>query len=294
MFTKFLIIILFIAQSIFSAQSIKQLLPEDNEISDWKRDAPAELYSKDHLYDYIDGGADIFLEYGFRQVVTQTYAHGDEEIVIDIYEMADADAAFGIYSIRRDPQQPTLDLGDDATLYDYQLSFWQNRYFVVITAFKSDSATQDKLKWFAAVIARKIRRHANPPQLLSLLPEDGLIPRSCCYIRGPLAFNTQFYISPKNVLDLRRNAVDAVSGSYRFDGAEAKFFIVHYPDEAEARAHLDRLLQHFSQNYERISSRPLSLYADAQGNFYAAKCRKNLLLVVANASTITIVEKLLK
>ena len=37
-------------------------------IEGWKRTGPPDRYAKDGLYGYIDGGAEIVLSYGFREL----------------------------------------------------------------------------------------------------------------------------------------------------------------------------------------------------------------------------------
>ena len=62
-------------------------------------------YGADNLYDFINGGAEVYVEYGFAQVITQEYVKGDDSIIFTIYEMGSPEAAFGIFSYNRTPQK---------------------------------------------------------------------------------------------------------------------------------------------------------------------------------------------
>ena len=51
------------------------------------------------LYGFMNGGADLFLEYGVRKLTTRDLVYIDEEYTLDIYEMPTPEDAFGIYSV---------------------------------------------------------------------------------------------------------------------------------------------------------------------------------------------------
>ena len=51
------------------------------------------------LYGFMNGGADLFLEYGVRKLTTRDLVYSGEEYTLDIYEMPTPEDAFGIYSV---------------------------------------------------------------------------------------------------------------------------------------------------------------------------------------------------
>ena len=74
-------------------------------IPGWTRTGPPERYNKEGLYGYIDGGAEIVLQYGFRELAVSTFKPAaapaaPKEIVLEIYRMASGEAAFGLYSTK--------------------------------------------------------------------------------------------------------------------------------------------------------------------------------------------------
>jgi len=90
-----------------------------SKLSPYEINTALSIYEGKKLYAYIDGGADIFFEYGFYRVLTQNYRYHDESIIVDIYDMIDTNAAFGIYSIQQDPSLPPLGCGDGGILSDF-------------------------------------------------------------------------------------------------------------------------------------------------------------------------------
>ncbi|MCF8301910.1 MAG: hypothetical protein K9I94_01440 [Bacteroidales bacterium] len=60
-----------------------------------------EVYSGNSLWGYINGGADLYLEYGFDKMRVIDLTIEDENLKIDLYKMEDAVSAYGIFSVNR-------------------------------------------------------------------------------------------------------------------------------------------------------------------------------------------------
>ncbi|HLP15321.1 MAG TPA: DUF6599 family protein [Bacteroidota bacterium] len=56
-------------------------------------------YDGNSLWGYIDGGADVYLEYGFSQLLAVKAEQNGVRYQIDCYRMNDAESAYGIFSI---------------------------------------------------------------------------------------------------------------------------------------------------------------------------------------------------
>ena len=56
------------------------------------------FYDGNSLWGYIDGGADLYLEYGFKKLLNQEVELNGAHYKVDIYNMSDAESAFGIFS----------------------------------------------------------------------------------------------------------------------------------------------------------------------------------------------------
>jgi len=59
-----------------------------------------ETFNGNSLWGYMNGGADIYLEYGFKGLRVQEFKIDDQIIKAEIYLMNDQESAFGIYSIK--------------------------------------------------------------------------------------------------------------------------------------------------------------------------------------------------
>ena len=77
------------------------------KVGDWSAAGKDAVYDRKTLYGYMDGGAEVYLAFDFRQVFTRKYAGPDgrnQEISLDIYDMGAPAEAYGIFSCdREDP-----------------------------------------------------------------------------------------------------------------------------------------------------------------------------------------------
>jgi hypothetical protein len=156
------------------------------DIGPWRAEGEAEVYVGDELFIYINGGAEIYHEYGFEQVAVQRYRRGDDTVSAEIYTM-EADA-FGIYSFARSSNGQAVDLGDGATAADYYLHFWSGPDLAVVTAESEFVDRTDAILEIAAAIAGCRRSGGVTPNLIDRLPSEGLVAGSEVYFTGRLAF----------------------------------------------------------------------------------------------------------
>lgn len=57
------------------------------------------IFTGTGLFGYMNGGAELFLEYGVKKLTTRDLVYLGEEYALDIYEMPTPEDAYGIYSV---------------------------------------------------------------------------------------------------------------------------------------------------------------------------------------------------
>ena len=82
---KFSLSILYLLITIQLFGQIK--LPENNIVNGWIKSDKSRLFKKTALFNHINGGAELFHEFGFDELIVQNYQNGFEEITIEIYQM---------------------------------------------------------------------------------------------------------------------------------------------------------------------------------------------------------------
>jgi uncharacterized protein DUF6599 len=214
-------------------QVLPPTLPE--EAAGWKAIAPADRYDADTIFQYIDGLGEVYLAYGMASCLARRYAapDRDDRVIVDVFEMASAADAFGIFTHSREGEPVAV--GQGASFGYGTLLFWKGRDFVSVTAERDDEGTRAAVMALGRAIAAAIPETGTPPPLLERLPKAGLDEASVVYLRHPRILEAHVPVGAGNPLGLGPQA-PAVVGRYRSRGGAADLVVVEYTDAASAVA----------------------------------------------------------
>jgi hypothetical protein len=156
------------------------LLPKDTESGYWKSSSAPEFFDPQNLWRYINGQAEMYLDYGFKLVVTSNYISMDKSIsmTIEIYQMQSPHHAFGIYAAERSPDDNVIKMGVQGYLGGNVLNFWKGVYYVKLISFQTSPDTKEVLMKLADVIANKIKGSYSAPELFGYFPEKNKVKMS--------------------------------------------------------------------------------------------------------------------
>lgn len=147
-------------------------------------------YSDNSLYGYIDGGAEIYREYGFRELVVQEVRYRGEELLVEVYHMASPLAAFGRFSLQRMGCTPAADFPELSCENDYQLTVVLGVYLVSVTNY---TASQQARK-VAHRIVQKLREQIPEEKIMfpSIFREKLFRPyhKQMVYVAGHLGLRS--------------------------------------------------------------------------------------------------------
>jgi hypothetical protein len=122
----FFLVVLFASQDVLAgATPIESLVPKTAPNGWALRDAP-ETFTRETLFEHIDGQADLFIQYGFEKSVLAIYRKEDsseDKIDVDIYDMGNSLQAFGVFSRFRQDDRPA-GIGLDSYLTDNYALFY--------------------------------------------------------------------------------------------------------------------------------------------------------------------------
>lgn len=205
---------------------IDRLIPASNEIAGWARDGEPLRYGAEGLWEYIDGSAENFLSFDFREVAVQDYLSGaGAGLKVEIYEHASPLMAYGIYAQMRSPDLAFLDIGNEAFADEYSVNFWKGPFYVRVAVFDVSEELDAAMKTFASAIAAKIPEAGSLPPEVSCFPADGLVARDTRYL-------TQGVLG-------REKYPPAFVATYRWENETAKLYLSPLADSAAARAAYD-------------------------------------------------------
>lgn len=263
-------------------ESPAALLPGNGAAAGWDRDGEVQEFAGEDLYTYIDGGAEIYQEYGFRRVAVQDYKDaGGRSVSLEIFEMDSPEAAYGIYTFKRSGKGKSVPLGAGGDLEDYYLNFWEGRYLATLTGFDESPGTLAGLQALAAAVDDRLDDKAGPPALVAGLTPAGLLPGSIKYLKGLLGLNNLYPFYTARGLAFQ----SAVKGDYE-DGTAA--ILLDYGREdvrAQAWAELQAGLES-SARFKRIEAggEGTPVFQDPKGRYAAFRPDGPRLVVGIGAS----------
>lgn len=170
------------------------------------------VYSGERLFDYIDGGAPQYLEYGFHEVATQELRYHGRTYIFDAYRMRDPLAAFGIFSVRRPPAAPALGRFAYSSLTPYQGLLAYGPYYIEIAAYEASDSTAQEMDFIAqlgtAVLdPSRAPRNLTETSLFRPFPPEGRVAGSEKVARGPISLRAGLAEAPAGVF---REAIEAL------------------------------------------------------------------------------------
>lgn len=199
-----------------------------------KAEAQPSFYKPDTLYQYIDGGADVYLLYEFQILLHQDFKSGAAELTTDIYDMGKPEDAFGIYSAERSPNYNYIPVGAEGYRSKGTLNFFQDHYYVKLSG--SGAGADALLDQLARTLSTRIGGNRTAPPLLLKLPKLRRVKHSEQYIRkDPLG---HAFLAPAYVV------------TYASTPKESKVLVSVANDAAGAKTRLDQLAKHFKQTGE--------------------------------------------
>jgi hypothetical protein len=213
-------------------EELARLLPEPSEVGA-SRAGEQKFFSSD-LYQYTDGGADVYLDYGLVAMVHQEYKTPSTDLTLDIYNLGAPSNAFGMYAAESSPDYHFLPIGAEGYGSDEILNFFQDEFYVKLSAFSDKEKTGPVLERFARVVSRRIGPSRAMPEFLSLFPAQHLVSHSCKFVKkSPLGHD---FLAP------------AITASYAFGEKQTSVVISKAADAKGAAQKVGQLRDYFGRS----------------------------------------------
>jgi hypothetical protein len=234
------ILCLLFADTTFAEEDLTKLLPES--LDGWRRSDTTQIFDRENLFDYINGGAEIYLSYDFQRVVVQRYGIKIEDslegnsITVEIWQMSSAADAYGVYSL--DHLQEDVDIGQKGGYDTGVLRFWKGRYFVKILGFEENS--KEIILKLGGFIDKEIKEQGELPFLVSKLPSDSLLKGSVRFFHKSIILRNLYFFERLSVLHLD-NLTDCVTADYTINENSLKLLLIQYTDTSIAKKVQEKL-----------------------------------------------------
>ncbi|HIE51600.1 MAG TPA: hypothetical protein EYP85_07550 [Armatimonadetes bacterium] len=211
----------------------------------WQPTSEVQIYDRETLYHYLNGGAEFYLAYDFQRLGQREFRQATgSNLVVELYEMASSADAYGVFS--SDPTGEKVSVGT-AGVYGYGLlKFWQGRLFARLLALDAPEGVKPDLLTFGQRLAALVPPGPRPALVEALSPR-GLVPDSERFFHTQRSLNSFYYLSEANLLHLSRET-QAVLADYREGQQRTKVLVVDYPHPRTAQA----ALRDFARHYLRV------------------------------------------
>lgn len=235
---------------------IDSLIPK---IDTWHLTEKVQGYYSENLYEYIDGAAEIYISYDFKELMVARYEKEDTKanVSLEIYDMGNKKNSFGIYSAERFPDSNFISLGTQGYYEEGNLNFLSGRYYIKIFCFDCKGESENFLKLFSNEIEKKISLKGTFPPLINNFPEQGLIPNTEKFILRNFMGYVFFH--------------DGYLADYKKDNTEFECFIIEAGGEEEAGKMLNQFLEAKKNEVIQKISLGYVLNDRYYHNFYLAK-----------------------
>jgi len=234
--------------------SIEKVLPAPSCAEGWIIEGKPTLYTRDTLFDRINGEAELYFPYGFEVLASARYANRrNPQIAVeaDVYKMGSLLDAFGMYANYRRADDVVVKIGAEGFLSSSQLLFYQDRYFVRLQASGTSSLEQDIFLACAQAVSQNLPRNAGKPGELEVFMIPAVVQRSERYIAQSLLGYAFF----------RRGLIAAAI----LEGEQVQIFVLPEESRDAARKTFDQY-----RTYLKASGQDIQVTETADGISLAA------------------------
>ncbi|MBN2171024.1 MAG: hypothetical protein JW819_06885 [Candidatus Krumholzibacteriota bacterium] len=249
--------------------------------ADWAAAGAPRRFVGQDLYGHIDGGAELFHEFGFRDLTVQDYARGEATLTVETYRMTAPEAALGIYLAKCGRETPRPGLAARHTASRWQVTALRGDVFLLVNNPAGDEALLPDMLRLASAALADVSADA-PAPLLDRLPAAGRVPGSERLLRGPIALAPLFTLGPGDVLGLGGETY-AVAARYG-EGAEGHLrIVVPYGDRRRAAHAFRGLRRGLDPFLEMVAARRRAfVFRDYHGRFGRAALDGDTLTILAD------------
>jgi hypothetical protein len=254
------------------------VLPEKID-EKWIAQKPVKIYRGDQLFSHIDGGAELFLEFGFKDLTVCKYGAENITLDLEVYKMENQIAALGIYLNKTGHETPLKDLSARNTANQYQIVFTSGRYFVLVNNFSGKKQCESPMIHLSQTIISQIEK-TKAEDVFKYLPTQKIIEGSKTIFRGPFGLQSVYTFGKGDIL-LQKGKIFGVSANYRTDSNNyITNLVVLYQEPASAKQAYDHLVSNLDPYYEIINKfNNYFVFKDYDGKYGKVRIEESLIKI---------------
>jgi hypothetical protein len=231
----------------------------------------SDTYTGQSLYGYIDGGADLYLEYGFVKLYVNEYTINNESLKAEIWVMTDGPSSYGIYAISHGSCLLWNNVSTFSCVSRYQVAASNGPLFISVTNRSGSSLAQGMCTGMVSKIIEK-----NPQDIWYMPPlfqseKLGDYGNSIRYFKGPLGLQNGIPVMSDLMADLEFQMFTITIND---PGAASMMARIVFPSSTSVRTFLARA----QLNSIDLSSEPVQVSNGMYRSWYKVNDSKIIYL----------------
>ncbi len=234
------------------------------------------------LFNHIDGGAEIFLEFGFQELLIRKYQKDRDELSLELYEMKSPESALGLYLMKAGRETPIPGIESRNTGETAQFTVLKGRYLIQINNFSLNASCVPAMADLASNTLAVLPFEGSV-DFTAVLPQEGLVAGSAVLFRGPIGLQSLYYFGQGDIL-LQKGSVFGAGGAYSGpEGSRYLVLVVDYPKEKEALEAFNNLRMNLDATLRILAEGPAGFtFEDFQKKFGEVRLDGRRLVLRAN------------
>jgi len=256
-----------------------ELVLPDHINEEWILQEPVRIFSEADLFAHINGGAELFLEFGFEDLRISKYSKDSSSLDLEVYKMENEFSALGIYLSKTGRESPLKEISARNTANPYQILLTRGRFFIMVNNFSGQEKLISLMIYLSQILANQIDE-SDSINLFSYLPIENLVEGSQVIFRGPFGLQSIFTFGKGDVLLLGGNNF-GVSANYRLeDNKNMSRLVIPYPDNTMAIKAYNNLVLNLDSYLEIVNrSENQFVFTDYKNEYGVVKIDKNFLKI---------------
>ena len=155
--------------------------------SGWEQVGDIEHYNVAALYDKIDGRSELYMAYDVLGLSWVSFVDKDDSsnfIDLFVYDLQSPSAAFGVFSVEREPGQPKLGFGRSGYRTGSNYFYWKGDYYAYVQASKDNDKSRAAGLAVAKGLEPRLKDDGSAVKGLDLVPIKTLVPETIQYFRS--------------------------------------------------------------------------------------------------------------
>jgi hypothetical protein len=211
-------------------QSRESVLQAVQAKSNWSPAAKPVLYDSKNIEALVRARSTAINGYGFSGATVQDWTGSNGQVRLTLFEMLDASAAYGLFTLDRNIDQAgfaRVPFGTEGFRIANRTEFWQSKYVVKL---EGNSTETDEM---ARTISENIFGSSRKPPVSTHLPPASLVQGSDKYIVDASGVDRKLNLDPQTLgFD---NSVEVATADYRIGSNVAHLVLLMYPTQQIAK-----------------------------------------------------------